>query len=182
MKKLAFTLFLTLFISSNSLHAELINNGDGTITDTATNLMWQSADSGYNMNMDQALFYVQSSVIKYSDWRLPDTVEIRSFIPKRYSSFSRDTFFWTVSNDGVNDYCVDFFNDKANVVSIISFCSTARVLAVRSQMPTDKKYSQIEIDNAVAQERKRWDANGDNKIGLAEAIRSLQIVSGARYP
>ena len=36
------------------------------------------------------------------------------------------------------------------------------------------------IADAVTAERARWDANGDNKIGLEEAIRALQIVSGVR--
>lgn len=36
------------------------------------------------------------------------------------------------------------------------------------------------IDVAIATERARWDANGDNKIGLEEVIRALQIVSGMR--
>lgn len=34
--------------------------------------------------------------------------------------------------------------------------------------------------SAILDERSRWDANGDNKIGLEEAIRALQIVSGLR--
>jgi hypothetical protein len=38
------------------------------------------------------------------------------------------------------------------------------------------------IGDAVRAERARWDANGDNKIGLPEAIRALQIVSGMREP
>jgi len=38
------------------------------------------------------------------------------------------------------------------------------------------------IQEAVNAERARWDANGDNKIGIEEAIRALQIVSGIRVP
>jgi hypothetical protein len=45
-------------------------------------------------------------------------------------------------------------------------------------------YTQQELDQsaleAALQERARWDANGDNKIGLEEAIRALQIISGTR--
>lgn len=36
------------------------------------------------------------------------------------------------------------------------------------------------LEEAVKAERARWDANGDNKIGIEEAIRALQIVSGTR--
>ncbi len=36
------------------------------------------------------------------------------------------------------------------------------------------------IEEAVAVERTKWDVNLDNKIGLPEAIRALQIVAGSR--
>lgn len=39
-------------------------------------------------------------------------------------------------------------------------------------------FSQAELDAAILAEQQRWDANGDGQIGLEEAIRSLQIVSG----
>lgn len=39
-------------------------------------------------------------------------------------------------------------------------------------------FTQDELDQAVLNERQRWDAGDDNKIGLAEAIRALQIMSG----
>ncbi|MGE0084116.1 MAG: hypothetical protein AB7S75_06810 [Desulfococcaceae bacterium] len=35
-------------------------------------------------------------------------------------------------------------------------------------------------EEAVKTERARWDVNGDDKIGLEEAIRALQVVSGIR--
>jgi|GEM_PF-127833 len=35
-----------------------------------------------------------------------------------------------------------------------------------------------DLNEAVLKERQKWDANGDGKIGLEEAIRALQIVSG----
>ena len=36
------------------------------------------------------------------------------------------------------------------------------------------------INDAVLAERARWDANGDNRIGIEEAIRALQTISGIR--
>lgn len=41
-------------------------------------------------------------------------------------------------------------------------------------LPTDP------VQTAIVNERSRWDANGDNKIGIEEAIRALQVVSGMR--
>jgi len=37
-----------------------------------------------------------------------------------------------------------------------------------------------QVDAAVAAERLKWDANDDGKIGLAEAIRALQVVAGMK--
>ena len=39
-------------------------------------------------------------------------------------------------------------------------------------------YTQEELNQAVLNEREKWDINGDGRIGLEEAIRALQITSG----
>jgi hypothetical protein len=41
-------------------------------------------------------------------------------------------------------------------------------------------YTQADMDQAVQSERQKWDANGDGRIGLDEAIRALQVTSGVR--
>jgi len=43
-------------------------------------------------------------------------------------------------------------------------------------------FTQADIDQAVADEQARWDANGDGQKGLEEAVEALQIVSGVRVP
>lgn len=37
---------------------------------------------------------------------------------------------------------------------------------------------EMDVPMAVMAERSRWDVDGDNKIGMAEAIHALQIMSG----
>ena len=39
-------------------------------------------------------------------------------------------------------------------------------------------FSQADLDTAILAEQQRWDANGDGQIGLEEAIRALQVISG----
>lgn len=60
------------------------DNGDGTITDTATGLMWSRDDSGYGMIWKDALAWsVQKntgSYLGYTDWRLPNVKELQSII------------------------------------------------------------------------------------------------------
>ena len=60
------------------------DNGDGTITDRATGLMWSKADSGKGMNWEAALAWVQARNAKkylgHSDWRLPNAKELQSIV------------------------------------------------------------------------------------------------------
>ncbi|MCF8507049.1 MAG: DUF1566 domain-containing protein [Caulobacter sp.] len=55
------------------------DNGDGTVNDEATGLMWMQADSGYGMDWQDALAYAESlSLAGYDDWRLPNIKELHS--------------------------------------------------------------------------------------------------------
>jgi hypothetical protein len=57
------------------------DNGDGTITDKATGLMWQKADSGTTMNWEKALSYAENlKYAGYDDWRLPNAKELHSIV------------------------------------------------------------------------------------------------------
>jgi hypothetical protein len=57
------------------------DNGDGTITDRATGLTWQKADSGKGLDWRQALAYAANSkVAGHSDWRLPNAKELQSIV------------------------------------------------------------------------------------------------------
>ena len=60
------------------------DNGDGTISDRATGLMWAKADSGAGMNWPQALAWVQqlnaTNYLGHRDWRLPNAKELQSLV------------------------------------------------------------------------------------------------------
>jgi len=59
-------------------------NGDGTVTDRATGLMWSKRDSGKGMNWEAALAWVQARNVErhlgHSDWRLPNAKELQSIV------------------------------------------------------------------------------------------------------
>jgi hypothetical protein len=93
---------------------DFVDNGDGTITDLATGLMWQKGDSGTTRNWEQALDYAESLVqAGYDDWRLPNAKELQSIVdytrapdatnPAQqgpavdpiFDITSDDSFFWT---------------------------------------------------------------------------------------
>ena len=57
------------------------DNGDGTITDLASGLMWQKADSGRPMKWEQAISYAERlSLAGHNDWRLPNAKELQSIV------------------------------------------------------------------------------------------------------
>lgn len=60
------------------------NNGDGTISDLATSLMWPKADNGSGMDWEHALAYAQTqnkaNFLGHNDWRLPNTKELQSLV------------------------------------------------------------------------------------------------------
>ena len=57
------------------------NNGDATITDHATGLMWAQADSIVGMDWSNALAYAEGSTLAgHTDWRLPNTKELQSIV------------------------------------------------------------------------------------------------------
>ena len=54
-----------------------VNNGDGTVTDTKTGLMWAAKDNGELINWTDARSYCQSySGGDHKDWRMPTLAEL----------------------------------------------------------------------------------------------------------
>jgi hypothetical protein len=77
----------------------LVSNGDGTVTDTATGLMWQQDTEGI-MNWEASLGYCENLALAgYSDWRLPTAKELASILDlsKRNPAIDTDYFPNTVS-------------------------------------------------------------------------------------
>ncbi|MEK9628784.1 MAG: DUF1566 domain-containing protein [Nitrospinota bacterium] len=75
-----------------------IDNGDGTISDTRTNLMWKKDDSfkeyGYGINWFEAQDYCEMLNEKqfagYDDWRLPSGEEAKSVFSFTQSNTDKD--------------------------------------------------------------------------------------------
>jgi len=90
-----------------------VNNGDGTITDNATGLMWMQADNIKGVTWQEALKYAEDfTYAGHSDWRLPNAKELESLIdyersPSHTSSAAIDPLFTCTSftnEDGKTDY------------------------------------------------------------------------------
>ena len=58
-----------------------VDNGDSTISDLATGLMWQKSDDGVARNWEQAHLYSENlELASQNDWRLPNAKELQSIV------------------------------------------------------------------------------------------------------
>ena len=105
-------------------------NDNGTVTDSATMLMWQKADDGITRDWETSITYCESlNLGGYSDWHLPNIKELQSLVdysrsPTETNSAAIDSifevskitipeiiwgeypYFWSTTThlDGVNPY------------------------------------------------------------------------------
>ncbi|WP_111707315.1 Lcl C-terminal domain-containing protein [Lutibacter citreus] len=57
------------------------DNGDETISDNSTGLMWAKNDDGVVLDWENALAYAESSELAgYTDWRLPNVKELQGIV------------------------------------------------------------------------------------------------------
>jgi len=99
---------------------DFVDNEDGTVTDLATGLMWQQADSGSGMDWEEALAYAEGMEwAGYDDWHLPSVKELQSIVdysksPNAISSedvgpaIDTDYFDITALPTGTTAYNVDY--------------------------------------------------------------------------
>lgn len=118
---------LTLFGSDKAFYVQyvrgsaygvndLVDNGDSTITDKATGLMWTKGDSGAGMDWEAALAWAQTKnaekYLGHSDWRLPNAKELQGIVdyarsPDSTSSAAISALFTSTSitnEAGQTDY------------------------------------------------------------------------------
>lgn len=95
---------------------DFVDNGDGTVSDQATGLMWTQADNGEAVDWRTALAYAQArndaNHLGHDDWRLPNAKELESVVdysrsPDSSSSAAIDALFTSssiINEDGATDY------------------------------------------------------------------------------
>ncbi|GKT09143.1 hypothetical protein DSTSK_24480 [Desulforhabdus sp. TSK] len=81
-----------------------IDNGDGTVTDTKTRLMWQKKCDGVKRTWKEASEYAKGLRLggySYSEWRLPTVMELKSIVTFGYfakmnePAKSRGRIYWS---------------------------------------------------------------------------------------
>lgn len=106
------------------------DNGDATISDNATGMMWSQDDNGVALNWEDALAYAENSTLGgYSDWRLPNVKELQAIVCYNYAPGATDPdnegpaidpiFSCTpiVNEAGVDDYAYYWTSTSANFTS-----------------------------------------------------------------
>ena len=110
------------------LLAEMQPNGDGTVSDTNTKLMWQddysdNAGSIKEATWEEAIAYCEDSKLAgYEDWRLPNIKELKSIVDdtkynpaidtSAFSNTTSDSDWSSTTPANTHDYAwiVDFWN------------------------------------------------------------------------
>lgn len=75
--------FFVMYVRGNQNYGinNFVDNGDSTITDNATGLMWMKNDCKIAMSWEDALSYAENMEFAgYTDWRLPDAKELQSIV------------------------------------------------------------------------------------------------------
>ncbi len=96
-----------------------IVNGNGTVTDTVTGLLWQRSDGG-EMTIENAVLYCDSlSLAGHTDWRLPNAHEAFSILNHQKANPAIDVnifsntgaeYWWTSdrqANDNTKIWCTN---------------------------------------------------------------------------
>lgn len=87
-------LFFVLYVRGNEEYGKnnFVDNGDSTVTDLSTGLMWQKEDSKEGMNWESSLIHAENlNLSGYDDWRLPNAKEVQSIVDYSRSLSTHDS-------------------------------------------------------------------------------------------
>lgn len=141
---LIFFFFAYCYYSSLSVMAgeRFVDNGNGTVTDTKTNLMWLSSDNTVPINWHESVEYCKNlRTGGYSDWRVPTLSELKNLYDLNEKNgngyhltsriFTTAECCWATENEGDRSARFSFTDGKENWHRQ-SFSAGTRVLPVRN--------------------------------------------------
>ncbi len=126
-----------------------IDNGNGTVTDTRTGLMWAARDNGSNINWSDAKSYCKEyRGGGYTDWRMPTQNELNTLFDREIEGINyyrltasihlTNCCAWAAENIWPSANFFDFEYGSVNT-ALQSNASNSRVLPVRSAGGTAPK-------------------------------------------
>jgi len=101
-----------------------IDNGDGTVTDALTNLMWATADNMGDINWHDAKIYCENPPIagyKYSDWRMPTTKELKALYNKDIKRYETDCGLPVRIHPAIRLSCAWVWSSEHKAISAYAF-------------------------------------------------------------
>ncbi|MCX5684547.1 MAG: DUF1566 domain-containing protein, partial [Planctomycetota bacterium] len=136
------------------LYGSLTDNGNGTVTDNHTGLVWQQAES-VAMTWEQALAYAESLTLGgQGDWRLPNVKELQSVSDASFRAPSMDatyfpgataTRYWS-STSLINDTTKAWYLDSDyGLTSYDAKTGLWHVRCVRGGVPASLSVPEVEV-------------------------------------
>ena len=106
------------------------DNGDGTVTDSRTGLIWAKADNGHDIEFDDAVMYCREiSLGGHNDWRLPDIAELKTI----YEADAKNTAGLGISSPiKVSSCCLWSSYDSTGVSSLIDLRTGKEIWSFKS--------------------------------------------------
>ena len=149
-----------------------VDNGDGTISDTRSNLMWKKDDSfkefGYGINWFEAQDYCEMLNEKkyagYDDWRLPSGEEAKSVFSFTQSNIDKDGAETHISDlfepgGGHNTWTYEEKPDYQQYAQKFSFVTGNEMWEHK-----DNEYSHCRVTRDVIQEEWEPEWRKDTKV------------------
>ncbi len=104
---------------------DFVDNGDGTVTDNATGMMWQQSDDGTRREWAEALAYCEAlDLAGFDDWHLPDSKELQSIVDYVSTEIPAidEAFFGVTQDSQTLDYWTSTtFGDIRSHANVIVF-------------------------------------------------------------
>ena len=117
---------LLIFFSFTLTHTNerLIDNGDGTVTDTLTNLMWAASDNMGDITWHDAKVYCENPPLagyKYSDWRMPTIKELKTLYNKDRTKYETDCGLTVRIHPAITLSCAWVWSSESRAISSYAF-------------------------------------------------------------
>ncbi|MCP5064357.1 MAG: DUF1566 domain-containing protein [Ignavibacteriae bacterium] len=171
--------YYILYVRANSEYGinDFVDNGNNTITDNATNLMWTQNDNGEGVNWEDALTWVNekntSNYLGYNDWRLPNVKELQSIVdysrsPATTNTAAIDPLFncTSIIDEGGSENYPFYWSSTTheNMVngSNAAYLSFGEALGWMEMPPNSGSYTLLDVHGAGSQ-------RSDPKIGSADS-------------
>jgi len=119
-----FCLLMVFLVSTVQADERFIDNGDGTVTDTLTSLMWASSDNMGDITWHNAKIYCENPPIagyKYSDWRMPTIKELKTLYNKDRTKYETDCGLNVRIHPAITLSCAWAWSSESRAISSYAF-------------------------------------------------------------